>query len=1273
MKKDETLLEKAQLEENNYNWKEAAFLYESAVNYFLEKDMIDKVAFAYKKLGFTNVMVSETVDSAIDLRNNCKNAINAYDKAIKIYNQIGSNEEELECMGEKLYAQIFISKSIEEIKNSLKDAFNIFLEASKLYSQKGDNESKARTLSRALFCIGWLVNYLSEESEYDLFYENYLDLINKSLKIAIEVKNIRYISENINGIVLFYFFQIFFKNFKKDDNFKNLMINLMKNVSDILDLFRDFEDDRAFSMIYFTYGQIYCAYASHFIKKEIEQRDWSNKGINLLEKALDYARKANNKPLIIASIFYIDWWAFYFRRVNYVQKRIYSDVNEMLKLGKIFSEFFNHLGFYAYFFPVFYYGNMSQRSFFTIRQRKTYAKQGIKYAKEALRLIPDLPYSAWPYQMLTYCYSELTHLSSLKDEQKKYSDKMFSYAQKAVKIGEKFEGGLARAAGYSSMYRAYKTQADFAIDKENKISMLSSAAKVAKQYLEYTPESYTIELIGQIRLGLLLEEIGIISGNIEPLEQAKDIFFNLINESTASGQYSYTAATCEYIARIEDRLGNNKSSAELYNKAQDFYSKSLKNIKYKPLKERTKEKISYAEAWALIEIAKLYHKEENHINAKDSYEKACQILKSLPSYNFEASYYYAWIFIEEAESLSKQGKHSDAIEKYTASSKYFNDALNVLDNVTQKSKDKMEIERIKKLINVAKIRINYCNARADVENARILGKKGEHLVAGEKFSIAASQFKYICTKFEIERERRELEAIYYLCKAWENMELAENSEDFQKYSNASSLFDKASNLFSENKLKMLSLGNSAFCLALELGCKFDETTKTEVKAELYPRIKIMIRKAATSYRKGGFESGAEWALATSTYFDASWHLIKADQEVELEEKNKHLEVGSGFLKSAAELFAKAGYKNKEKELLEILDMVLKEKKIIVSALNTIIQPSITKSTVGIIAPACPVETSQSPKLSDVRSYTQEYDLVETKIVIKEKYKLIYKDLLKEQPEKQIDKFRVGIAQIGISNTVDTLNEFYDEKSTGLLTLKEEKVDEIKLIIKEMIDKAHKASVDILLFPEMTVDLKYKQFLEDLLNLAKIYEMYIIPGSYHNIDTKSNVSSVIGPEGILWHQEKHIPAIISLQKGKFKEGIETSNLPRNTIICNTKYGRIVIAICRDFLDMDLRVELKNFEPPVDIILNPAFTPVTADFKAVHFDARRSIYAYTFFANVADYGNSLIYTPEKERIERTISPKEEGLIYKDVDLFKLRSERKKWQKIKETEKRFIQSTR
>jgi len=290
-----------------------------------------------------------------------------------------------------------------------------------------------------------------------------------------------------------------------------------------------------------------------------------------------------------------------------------------------------------------------------------------------------------------------------------------------------------------------------------------------------------------------------------------------------------------------------------------------------------------------------------------------------------------------------------------------------------------------------------------------------------------------------------------------------------------------------------------------------------------------------------------------------------------------------------------------------------------------------------------------------------------------KYELVYRDLLKEHLRIQRRKCRIAIAQIGVSKTGDILGEFYEEKAAGLFGLREDKVETVSSKIKSMIEIAHAKVVNILLFPELTVDLNYGQLLEDVASLAKAYEMYIIPGSYHDQETRRNISVVVGPDGILWRQEKHIPATIHHKGKRFKEGIEVGTVPRKTVVCDTEFGRIAIAICRDFLDMDLRVELKNSEPPVDLIFNPAFTPVTADFNAAHFDARRSIYAYCFFANVAEFGDSFIHTPEKERVERRIAPGEESLIYKDVDLFKLRSERKKWEKEQRKEIQFIQSTR
>jgi predicted amidohydrolase len=222
-------------------------------------------------------------------------------------------------------------------------------------------------------------------------------------------------------------------------------------------------------------------------------------------------------------------------------------------------------------------------------------------------------------------------------------------------------------------------------------------------------------------------------------------------------------------------------------------------------------------------------------------------------------------------------------------------------------------------------------------------------------------------------------------------------------------------------------------------------------------------------------------------------------------------------------------------------------------------------------------------------------------------------------------------------------------------------------------EAQGKGVNVLLFPELSIDLNHEKLLNVISEYATRFQMYIIPGSFHRKSTHRNISVVISPHGILWEQEKHIPATITYKGKQFTEGIDVETVMRKTIIGDTEYGRMAIVICRDFLDMDLRVELKNFEPPIDLLFNLSFTPVTADFKAAHFDARRSIYAYCFFANIAELGDSSIYTPEKERIERVIPAGDEGLIYKDVDLFQLRYERRKWENKQKQEKAFIQSTR
>ncbi len=1279
-----SLLEKAREHRKEYNWLEAVRFFDQAVDYYIDKKDPEKVLeicvelFVYGNFYFATVSTTKQLIAVFSLE------LKIFEKCESFYKQLGKKAEELECTAIKLLFNISSQIPIVEADKMIDKSIEIYNKLNEIYKEEKKEEVIVRIALGKIGAMHIKTMFDPNPQEIKNFSQKYIELFEKGWEISRDIRNVNYL------IYFLYFMTYWFINnqygfFSYDKHIqarrhRDLMVKCEEALRIIDDT--NYEDILFLGVLHSLIGILYSEYAFKICENDIEQRKYFDKGMNFLEISLDNTRKTKDKNTLMYAIGGLSRYALLSGKIMYLQNRITKDLQDSERAGKIFVEYFEQkssLGiiiaailFQLYYLPSLYYSNTALMSFFTSFQRISYAKKAIDYSLKNLKMIPIL--DKYSYLALTVSYAVLAKLTSSKEEQNQYIEKMLNYAKVANKLGEKYEGGQVRTFGYGSLYRAYKTIADIAENEEKKIIMLTSAIDSAEKYMDYATESRAGVIAALMRLGLLYEELGILTKDNHKLLNSKEKLLEAIRGSLERGYYSYAGTTYEYVARIEDRLGNHTASAEYYLNVQENHEKSLESIEYRLLKKRITEKIDYAHAWNLIEKAKAHHRNENHLKAKESYEKSSEILQKIPRYSFEGSYNAAWALLEEAELLSKQERQEEAINQYKLTIQAFEEAIIILENALEKAEGQPERERIDKLQKVAKVRISYCNARINLEEARILGKTGDHSTASEKFAIAASVFRGVCTRYKLERERKELEAIYYLCRAWESMELAEKFEEPERFEYSANLFTKASNLFIDTKLKLLALGNSAFCQALELSCKFDQSMNIRIKTELYPKVKLMLSNAASSYGKSGFENVADWALATSIYFDAAWHLIQADKELDINEKGRLLGIGSNYLKSALELFNKAGYKNKVVEVQDRLNRVEKEESILFSALNTIKEPSISRSTIGIVAPSCPIESSQSPRLGEARQFTEEELRVTMERMERKKYELIYKDLVKEYTKVQRRECRVGIAQIGVSESGDIMDELYEMSPSGLLKIKENRIEKTISQVKVMIEKAHNEGVNILLFPEMTIDLNYGEVFKEIADQAKLYEMYIVPGSFHEAETKRNISMVFGPEGILWEQEKHIPATISFEAGKqFKEGIEVSSLPRRTIICNTEYGRIAIAICRDFLDMDLRVELKNSEPPIDIILNPAFTPVTADFKAAHFDARRSIYAYSFFANIGEYGESLIYTPEKDRTERIIPAKEEGLIFKDIDLFKLRSERKKWEKEQGKKRLFIQSTR
>jgi pimeloyl-ACP methyl ester carboxylesterase/predicted amidohydrolase len=260
--------------------------------------------------------------------------------------------------------------------------------------------------------------------------------------------------------------------------------------------------------------------------------------------------------------------------------------------------------------------------------------------------------------------------------------------------------------------------------------------------------------------------------------------------------------------------------------------------------------------------------------------------------------------------------------------------------------------------------------------------------------------------------------------------------------------------------------------------------------------------------------------------------------------------------------------------------------------------------------------------------------------------------------------RIAIAQIGEPADLPVPGP------SGVYRLPESRVDAVADKLQRFVDRAAEARADLIVFPEMSVDLNHARLATIAEELARDHKLIVVLGGYHDETARTNVCTVLGPEGLLWRQRKHIPALLRSGPVWIEEPIETTASPIY-IVATTRIARIAIAICRDFLDLELRLALKNSEPAVDLVINPAFSPVTADFRAAHLEARRALYACTVFCNFAAFGGSCFESPDKAAPAVELPAGEERLEVAEVPVFAIRAERAAWDA--RAHRRFIQSTR
>ncbi|MFX1387147.1 MAG: hypothetical protein ACFE9M_08035, partial [Promethearchaeota archaeon] len=482
---EEVLLEKVLTEENVYNWKEAAKLYEKIAELFLNKNKKKKAAEFYYKSGWSFFYAAYASKNVEELKENSKNLLRTLRKAANINKKIGNLSDELECKGLILLTQaVYFMESKQDVLNLAKKSVEILNRSIEIHEKDKKSKSElARKLNKYTLATAFLVYCSTDAKDVEETLQKGINYAHEAWKISRDIKDLEKLADSLDTEWLLWNSLIMVKDFKQDKFWEDNLRNFLSRCDESQEIIGECKNSQILRSIYAATGLAYFNFGFHYIQEEIEQRKYLDKGIKLIEKSIVCARETGNNFALIYLLFSINFYTLVAGRIQYLQKRISKDINEVTKKGMIFKT--SNLPTYisANYLPAMYYSNFAQRSFFTTSQRKSYADKGIEYAQKALGNSVSDVWDCFSHQAASWSYSQLISLTTSKEDRKNFIQKMIKHANQAKENADKFEGGISRALGFSSLYRAYRTLSDIADNKKEKIKMLNVAIDASKNYI----------------------------------------------------------------------------------------------------------------------------------------------------------------------------------------------------------------------------------------------------------------------------------------------------------------------------------------------------------------------------------------------------------------------------------------------------------------------------------------------------------------------------------------------------------------------------------------------------------------------------------------------------------------------------------------------------------------------------------------------------------------------------------------------------------------------
>jgi len=594
------------------------------------------------------------------------------------------------------------------------------------------------------------------------------------------------------------------------------------------------------------------------------------------------------------------------------------------------------------------------------KRKRAFLQQAVKLGRKG----SEYTSLSGPGWRMTICHSLSKALFFLSEtepnlsEKKRLLEEAADLREKTIRIGDQ----LYRPGGWDNgVYQNYLALINAELAKieeseDKKRHLLEEAVQSMEKCLQIctkglmnghvTPLPRNFAILGWYHdwFGQVLNQLYSLTKDEKIINRSIQVYESAAKTYHKAGMPSRAAEAHWKAAKLYDARGEYSKAASSFEQASKNYS--LVSEKIPQLKDFYHDHAVYMQAWSEIEEARRHHARQEYGLAKENFEKAGALHKSLKQWSYLAPNYSAWAELEQAEELSRKEQTEEAVKSFERAAKLFTETVESLQTQLGNIGDLDEKQMATGMLKTTDLRHEYCMARMSLEEAKILDKKGDHYSSSEKYGSAAGTFEKLSQALESEQEQGEFKFITSLSRAWQKMTRAEAEASPALYFEASQLFEEAKEFGPSERIKMLTLGHSRFCRALEAGTKFIDTRD----AALHDAVIQHLGSAADYYVKAGFQNVSEYARATKLLFDAYVDIGSAERETDPEKKAKLYTMAEKILQTSAGSFMKAEHPEKREQVLRLLEKVKEERELALSLSEVLHAPTIVSATTAFSTP-----------------------------------------------------------------------------------------------------------------------------------------------------------------------------------------------------------------------------------------------------------------------------------------------------------------------------------